>query len=243
MNHLLLVTAHPDDEVMFFVPTILGYKKKHILCLSTGDYNGLGCTRSKELYGACKQLFILNENITLVDDVKLQDGKTKWECDDIMHHVDRKIKAMCDQSNVDRNSRVQCIDIVTFDIFGVSGHNNHIDIFLALNEKRSSIAKLYPCVNIYFLESHSFMYKYSGLGYFIYNVCRNGTVVGTTSATTTFVNPSPSFVYKALYEHHSQFVWYRLLFVLLSIYSWKNVLRDHCHHGRYMDPTDAGYRA
>lgn len=36
---VLIVIAHPDDETMFFTPTILGLRKRNtvkILCLSTG---------------------------------------------------------------------------------------------------------------------------------------------------------------------------------------------------------------
>ena len=43
---VLLVTAHPDDEAMFFVPTILALQARsvrvHVLCLSTGEFDGLG---------------------------------------------------------------------------------------------------------------------------------------------------------------------------------------------------------
>lgn len=38
----LLVIAHPDDEVMFFGPTLNHFRRKrenlHVLCLSTGLY-------------------------------------------------------------------------------------------------------------------------------------------------------------------------------------------------------------
>ena len=39
-SRVLLVTAHPDDEAMFFAPTLQGLKKNgcfiSLLCLSTG---------------------------------------------------------------------------------------------------------------------------------------------------------------------------------------------------------------
>ena len=50
---VLLVTAHPDDECMFFTPAILGLQAAgvavHVLCLSTGNFDGLGATRALEL--------------------------------------------------------------------------------------------------------------------------------------------------------------------------------------------------
>ena len=49
----LLVIAHPDDESMFFVPTILALaaagRRVRILCLSTGSWNA-GHTARKLLY-------------------------------------------------------------------------------------------------------------------------------------------------------------------------------------------------
>eukprot|EP01104_Vermistella_antarctica_P013269 TRINITY_DN3994_c0_g1_i2.p1 TRINITY_DN3994_c0_g1~~TRINITY_DN3994_c0_g1_i2.p1 ORF type:complete len:207 (-),score=0.87 TRINITY_DN3994_c0_g1_i2:28-648(-) len=51
---VLYVTAHPDDEAMFFVPSITSMTSTdacevHLLCLSTGNYDGLGDIRKAEL--------------------------------------------------------------------------------------------------------------------------------------------------------------------------------------------------
>ncbi len=35
---LILVIAHPDDEAMFFYPTISRAKRLHIICLSNGPH-------------------------------------------------------------------------------------------------------------------------------------------------------------------------------------------------------------
>lgn len=49
---VLLVTAHPDDECMFFAPTILGLHAANVtvsvLSLSRGNADGLGETREAE---------------------------------------------------------------------------------------------------------------------------------------------------------------------------------------------------
>jgi N-acetylglucosaminylphosphatidylinositol deacetylase len=48
----LIVIAHPDDEAMFFVPTIKYLRKYNnisLLCLSNGNATGLGRIREKEL--------------------------------------------------------------------------------------------------------------------------------------------------------------------------------------------------
>jgi N-acetylglucosaminylphosphatidylinositol deacetylase len=42
-SRVLLITAHPDDECMFFAPTIIGLKKQNcrifVLCMSRGKSN------------------------------------------------------------------------------------------------------------------------------------------------------------------------------------------------------------
>jgi GlcNAc-PI de-N-acetylase len=45
---LLVVIAHPDDEAMFFTPCLRELSTQrplHVLCLSTGDFAGLGQVR------------------------------------------------------------------------------------------------------------------------------------------------------------------------------------------------------
>ena len=54
-KRIILLIAHPDDESMFFSPTLQALTnpslQNHlkILCLSTGDADGLGATRRLEL--------------------------------------------------------------------------------------------------------------------------------------------------------------------------------------------------
>jgi N-acetylglucosaminylphosphatidylinositol deacetylase len=45
-GNLLIVTAHPDDEIMFFGPSIVNWlkytgRKVFIICLSSGKFNSL----------------------------------------------------------------------------------------------------------------------------------------------------------------------------------------------------------
>lgn len=54
-KRICLLIAHPDDEAMFFAPTVLALTRPgtgnhvKILCLSSGDAAGLGETRKREL--------------------------------------------------------------------------------------------------------------------------------------------------------------------------------------------------
>lgn len=105
----LLITAHPDDECMFFSPTMPLIA--HCLCLSNGNQDGLGAVREKELHASCQ---VLGISYTIGN---LQDGHV-WSRDQVMAHAMPLLK--------------QYKEVYTFDEYGVSGHMNHIAIYDAL---------------------------------------------------------------------------------------------------------------
>ena len=75
-KNILYVIAHPDDEAMFFQPSIVTLRetnKLYLLCLSNGNFDGLGRIREKELELSCKRLGF-TEAPTVIDDPELQDG-------------------------------------------------------------------------------------------------------------------------------------------------------------------------
>ncbi|KAM0942261.1 putative N-acetylglucosaminylphosphatidylinositol deacetylase [Dioscorea sansibarensis] len=104
-RNVLLVVAHPDDESMFFAPTLLYLASEghnvHVLCLSTGNADGKGNIRKEEFYRAC---------------AILKDGFDKpWDIQLLAKLIEEEI-------------RTRAIDLViTFDNYGVSGHPNHSD--------------------------------------------------------------------------------------------------------------------
>ena len=73
-KRICLLIAHPDDEAMFFAPTLLALTRPEagnhvkILCLSTGDAEGLGETRKKELVKSAMMLGVHDEDDVLVLD-------------------------------------------------------------------------------------------------------------------------------------------------------------------------------
>lgn len=78
-EHILFVIAHPDDEAMFFTPTInelVRYNILHLLCLSNGGYYGLGKVRERELKLSMKRYGF--NDYELINSKKLKDGH-KWE--------------------------------------------------------------------------------------------------------------------------------------------------------------------
>lgn len=72
-KNILYVIAHPDDESMFFQPSIVSLaqgNKLYLICLSNGNAAGLGRAREKELELACKRLGFA-EAPTIIDDPEL----------------------------------------------------------------------------------------------------------------------------------------------------------------------------
>merc|ERR1712086_208148 len=74
-KNVLFVTAHPDDECMFFTPTIEEMKKKSnlfLLVLTNGGYDGLGKERTEEMAVAAKYMGFTNHKV--LDDKRIPDG-------------------------------------------------------------------------------------------------------------------------------------------------------------------------
>ncbi|PON41263.1 N-acetylglucosaminyl phosphatidylinositol deacetylase-related, partial [Parasponia andersonii] len=120
-RNVMLVVAHPDDESMFFSPTISYLTSRgcnlHILCLSIGDADGKGNIRKEELYQACAVLKVPLQQVKFLDHPDLQDGFDKvWNHDLLAKIIGEEVIS----HDVDL--------IITFDSYGVSGHCNHRDV-------------------------------------------------------------------------------------------------------------------
>ena len=84
-ERILLLTAHPDDECMFFAPTIQALtfdrvtsSHVHSLCLSTGDADGLGDLRKEELSRSLDVLGVHPANRALVDHPYVSSHRTTY---------------------------------------------------------------------------------------------------------------------------------------------------------------------
>ncbi len=107
-SKVLFVIAHPDDEAMFFSPTILHLHQLQLqhhqvnelflVCLSNGNNDGLGTIREKELIRSCEALHIPKKNVIQINRKELLDGfNNAWDSllisnivGDIVdeHHID-----------------------------------------------------------------------------------------------------------------------------------------------------------
>ncbi len=109
---LILVIAHPDDEAMFFYPTISRARRLHIICLSNGGYDGLGEQREEELQRAARRL---GASATCINNAALQDGPHAWDPSVVAANVGPWLHARA--------------VVVTFDRYGASGHANHVAVY------------------------------------------------------------------------------------------------------------------
>ena len=132
-DFVLLIVAHPDDECMFFFPTIVHLASKtgeipfYILCMSNGNYNGLGRQREKELIKAARILGIDASKVTILDDPLLQDNPhVDWNEERVSHCIFQHIQLLLVKNPQDKQTNVT---IITFDKYGISGHRNHISIY------------------------------------------------------------------------------------------------------------------
>lgn len=132
----LLLIAHPDDETMFFSPTITQPQNLTILCLSSSNNIINSIIRKQEILNFTKK-----HNIKLIIH-NLIDNED-WNISDItilILYLDM----------------IMCFDIVyTFDKCGVSGHKNHISCYNAMYSLRGKIK-----AKILFLKSKNLWNKY-----------------------------------------------------------------------------------
>ncbi|OJD30673.1 n-acetylglucosaminyl-phosphatidylinositol de-n-acetylase [Diplodia corticola] len=136
-KRIALLIAHPDDEAMFFAPTLqaltrpeLGNHVK-ILCLSSGDADGLGETRKQELLKSGMLLGLRSEDDMLViEDSKFPDSMTAtWPAKDVSALLAKAFAPDMGATPATRAPDATIDAIVTFDAGGVSGHPNHRSLY------------------------------------------------------------------------------------------------------------------
>ncbi|KAM0722753.1 hypothetical protein Q7P37_002195 [Cladosporium fusiforme] len=136
-KRICLLIAHPDDEAMFFSPTLLSLARPElqnrifILCLSSGDADGLGHIRKKELTKSALLLGVSSaEHVVVVEDERFPDSMMQhWQAKDVaqvlQHYFAPKMKTM----SADAAPTAMIDALITFDERGVSSHPNHVSLF------------------------------------------------------------------------------------------------------------------
>jgi N-acetylglucosaminylphosphatidylinositol deacetylase len=198
-KRFLLMFAHPDDETMFFTPTLTalteGGADIHFLCLSAGDHKNLGIKRIKEMFEVASCLNIPKEHVKISH---YQDKPgLKWSPLDVSKTLNKYVQKWGIET------------VITFDRQGVSGHANHISCYDAITHYKSQN----PSVECYVLNSVGKKRRYLGaLGN--YRLENSITAVSNSARKALFL----------MKNHHSQNTWWRKLHIALSSHTYVNTL-------------------
>lgn len=233
---LLLVVAHPDDECLFFSPTLRVLQRQFhvdlsLLVFSRGNHVGLGEIRAKELHGSCQALQIPRERCISLDLANIQDNpKVWWSEKELLPVINEHI------SNWNINL------VVTFDNQGVSGHVNHRAISYAIREliekKNNSLIQM-----SYELKSVSILRKYSSILDFyltfisyiprllrsLFSCLLPFDLISPPDRTSMLLISTPTDYHAArtaFHSHQTQFSWDRYIYLMASRYMFINELKS-----------------
>lgn len=226
----LIVVAHPDDECLFFSPTIIGLtsrkKQGHLIVLSNGNNYGLGSIRQKELNGSCQQLGIDLSYCLALNITNIQDNPHQWWSKDILFDI------------IDKYVKEFEIDLlITFDRGGISGHINHRSIAIASEyyiEKKSQTPLIYQLSTVSTLFEFSSIFDsfrtiikflprlfrslFSTLFPYLFSAPNNKNILFVNSPFGYFQG------LKAFHSHRSQMLWFRHLYTTFSRHMFINDL-------------------
>ncbi|POY71692.1 hypothetical protein BMF94_5284 [Rhodotorula taiwanensis] len=205
---VLWVIAHPDDESFFFAPAILNLlqdsRKGAVLCLSSGDHDGLGSQRRRELKASCAVLGIDSDRCDVLDIPELADDPKAWW------------PAAAIEQQVESRVRTWGVDVIfTFDDYGVSGHANHRAVASALTRR----AALPP---VFAVRSTSVLTKFTSILLLPLVLLRRLVARSAVPEKAVFVNSWRQYTttLESFGAHKSQATWFRTLFIYFSRYLW-----------------------
>ncbi|XP_049599661.1 N-acetylglucosaminyl-phosphatidylinositol de-N-acetylase [Syngnathus scovelli] len=207
----LVVTAHPDDECMFFGPTIIRLVEcnvnVHLLCLSEGNYYNQGAERKQELFNSCAKLGIPSSRITILNHKNLPDDpKAEWRVSLVSSIIVKHLRAHTFHM------------ALTFDGRGVSGHSNHVAIYKAVRHIASTHQLPNDCC-LFSLVTVSLLRKYVSflelpLSWLLPSVLC--CIIGSKGYRQCKA---------AMLCHRTQLVWFRYLYVTFSRYMFVNTFQ------------------
>jgi N-acetylglucosaminylphosphatidylinositol deacetylase len=190
---ICLVIAHPDDEAMFFSPTLRRLTAPElgnivlILCFSTGDADGLGAIRRKELTESALQLGVREaQHVICLDQPEdFPDSMTAtWDAERVAQTLRLYLSppavsgenggsSSAPSAGRKKGDKTPNVDVlITFDQHGVSSHPNHISLYhgalgyvRGLRKARRQAGSVSPSseMQLYTLTTTSAVRKYSSL--------------------------------------------------------------------------------
>ncbi|CAN9501623.1 unnamed protein product [Ophioblennius macclurei] len=207
----VLVTAHPDDECMFFAPALVRLAELkasvHVLCLSEGNYYNQGTLRKQELVNSCAVLGIPASRITIIDHKKLPDDpKAEWSISLVSATIVKHIRAH--SFNM----------VLTFDGRGVSGHANHTAIHKAVSHLATTGQVPDDCC-LLSLATVGLLRKYI---FFL-----DLPLSCLLPSSLCFIIGSQGYkqAKAAMLCHRTQLLWFRYLYITLSRYMLINTFQ------------------
>lgn len=212
-RRVLIVTAHPDDECMFFGPTILTLTQRkepctvYLLCLSNGNFECKGNIRKQELYDATKVLRLKDEHITVMNSTLLvDDPHSNWKTELVAKQIQKEVESLDIEA------------LITFDRDGVSNHPNHCAIYYAAASL--CLAGYLPkgC-KILTLDSVNLCRKYLSIFDLVISL-----LLSTNWCVLSWKNVN--IIRRAMRQHKSQMLWFRKLYIIFSRYMMINTLRE-----------------
>lgn len=253
-KRICLLIAHPDDEAMFFSPTLLALTQPSlgnhvkILCLSSGDSEGLGATRKKEIAKSGIALGLRTEDdVFVIESAEFPDSiKIHWNQKSVVKLLFSAFASHLETSDGTSNPvSTATIDVlITFDSGGISGHPNHISLFHGARKFITLLSQfeLQNPVHLYTLTSVSFLRKYTAFLDAIVSIIMmkfSGQNFGKTTSKLLFLNKPTNIIraQRAMSScHKSQMKWYRWGWIIWSRYMIVNDLRlelhtDNCNEG------------
>lgn len=218
---------------MFFYPYLYNARPASVsvLCLSTGNFDGLGTTRKMEMQRSCDRIASI-KTCSVLEHPELQDGMDKRWAPEV---VSREVGKFVESHGIKT--------ILTFDDYGVSFHPNHIDVsrgvkHYALEKERTTRTKLHndsiaskdddERLTVVMLRTTAWIRKFiGGFDILITNLSKRDEGL--------YISGNPLRCLHALTAHWSQMVWFRWLWCFFSRYCTVNsfyavwLKRTHAH--------------
>ncbi|KAF2873744.1 putative deacetylase LmbE-like domain-containing protein [Massariosphaeria phaeospora] len=242
-KRILLLIAHPDDEAMFFAPTLLALTRAElrnhvkILCLSSGDADGLGETRKKELVKSGLQLGLRSaDDVHIVEDKNFPDSMAVTWHPRLISNLLTAVFAPNMAALSSKEAPQTTIDaIITFDADGISSHPNHKSLYTGAHAFLKALMHRHSgweCpIKLYTLTTTSIFRKYIGIldaPATIVGAMTRRKELGSFPAPLMFVTSPVGYrtAQKAMTTaHESQMRWFRWGWISLSRYMVLNDLR------------------
>lgn len=215
-TNITVAIAHPDDEVMFFGPTMNRLSHPHnnntvsIVCFSAGNAEGLGEVRKLEMAKSAEHLQVLSEHLTIFDDEKLPDSMdVDWDVQYLAELLENTVKT-------DK--------LVTFDRKGISDHPNHKCLHDAakLWKSQSSSRRVWTLTTVPIYRKYIANID-SLISYFV-----ERQLLQTHSENEILVIAQQAEYQRTKRimsaDHRSQMKWFRYLWIVFSRYMYVNNL-------------------